>query len=162
MADDTLTQEYLLNLFEYKDGNLFWKNHKYKALNGKKVGGNRDGYVVTAIKKKPIYNHRIIFMMFRGYFPYHVDHINGNKSDNRIENLRAASKVENGYNRKISKNNTSGIKCVKWNKANKVWMVTIGVNKTIKYCGSFKDIELAELVAIEARDKYHGKFANHF
>jgi len=161
MADATLTQEYLCNLFEYKDGNLYWKNHKYKSLNGKKTGSNLDGYLVTSIKKKLIYNHRVIFMMHYGYFPYHVDHINGIKNDNRIENLRPATKAENGYNRKTSKNNTSGAKCVRWNKSAKCWMVSIGVNGKTKYIGSFKDFELAELVSIEARNKYHQQFANH-
>jgi hypothetical protein len=100
--------------------------------------------------------------MHHGYLPYHVDHINGIKNDNRIENLRPASKAENSYNSKLKKNNTSGIKSVRWNKINKVWMVTLGVNGKAKYFGSFKDIELAELVAIEARNKYHGQFANYF
>jgi len=161
MADNILTQKYLCQLFEYNNGELFWKNHKYKALNGRKVGGNLEGYVVTAIKKKPIYNHRIIFMMFHGYFPYHIDHINGIKNDNRIENLRAATKAENACNRKAPKNNTSGIKGVRWDKKIKRWVAKININGKAKYFGSFKDIELAGLVVEEARDKYHGQFANH-
>lgn len=162
MADATLTQDYLCDLFEYRDGDLYWKNHKYKKLNGRKTGCNLEGYLVTTINKKLIYNHRVIFMMHCGYFPYHVDHINGIKNDNRIENLRAASKCENAYNAKLHKNNTSGAKGVRWNNANKKWMVSVGVNGASKYFGSFKDIELAELVAIEARNKYHKEFVNHF
>jgi hypothetical protein len=161
MANANLTQEYLCSIFEYKNGDLYWKNHKYKALNGKKTGCNLEGYLVTFANKKPIYNHQVIFIMHHGYLPYHVDHINGIKHDNRIENLRAANKSENGYNQKTPKNNTSGIKGVKWNKANKTWMVSLGINGKTKYFGSFKDIELAELVAQEARNKYHGQFANH-
>jgi hypothetical protein len=161
MADVTLTQDYLCQLFDYKNGELFWKNHKYKALNGRKVGANLEGYVVTAIKKKPIYNHRIIFMMFHGYFPYHIDHINGIKNDNRIENLRPATKIQNAYNRKTSKNNTSGAKGVRWDKKLNRWIAKINVDGKQKYFGSFKDIELAELVVTEARNKYHGEFANY-
>ena len=161
MADNILTQDYLCQLFDYDNGKLFWKNHRYKALNGKQVGCNLEGYVVTAINKKPIYNHRIIFMMFHGYLPYHVDHINGIKNDNRIENLREASKIENAYNRKTSKNNTSGIKGVRWDKKRERWIAKINIDGKPKYFGSFKDIELAELVVIEARSKYHGQFANY-
>lgn len=46
-------------------------------------------------------------------------------------------------------------------KKNKKWNVTLAANNKSMYFGSFDDLELAELVAIEARDKYHGKFACH-
>jgi hypothetical protein len=64
-------------------------------------------------------------------------------------------------NRKLFKNNTSGCKGVYWNKRNRKWQVSVGVSKKQKHIGYFDDLELAELVALEARDKYHGNFAKH-
>jgi hypothetical protein len=54
-----------------------------------------------------------------------------------------------------------GVKGVNWNKSNKQWRVRVQVNKKRIHIGDFKDLELAELVAIEARNKYHGNFAKH-
>jgi hypothetical protein len=58
-------------------------------------------------------------------------------------------------------NNTSGIKGVCWHKSTNRWYVQLQVNKKMKYLGIYEDIELAELVAIEARAKYHGEFARN-
>jgi hypothetical protein len=94
-----LTQEKVKELFEYRDGALFLKNRttdsigrSVKHLNGK-IAGTPDssGYLQTKINGKLHLNHRLIFLMFNGYLPSFVDHINGKRSDNRIENLRSAT-----------------------------------------------------------------------
>ncbi len=79
--------------------------------------------------------------------------------DNRIENLRLATASQNMMNRKKFKNNRSGVTGVSWHKKSERWFVYIDANKKRKNIGYFDDFELAELVAIEARDLYHGKFA---
>ncbi len=99
--------------------------------------------------------------MHYGYLPNYIDHINNISTDNRIENLREANKSENNYNSKLRITNVSGAKNVCWNKKQKKWIVSLGVNNQIKYFGSFNDFELADLVAIEARSKYHKQFANN-
>jgi hypothetical protein len=157
MADNdfTLTKDYLHQIFEYKDGELF------RLKNNKKVGSNHiKGYKHTTIKGKPYLNHRLIYMMFYGVIPPEIDHINGNRSDNRIENLRPANN-KNQQNAKIRKDNKSGAKGVYWFKELKKWKVDVATNGKRKYIGVFEDLELAELVAQEARNKYHGKFAKH-
>ena len=154
--DFTLTKDYLHQIFEYKDGELF------RLKNGKKVGSNHiKGYKHTAIKGKKYLLHRLIYMMFNGYFPKEIDHINGNRLDSRIQNLRSVTGSQNQQNSKIRKDNKSGIKGVYWFKELKKWKIDIRFNGKRKYIGVFEDLELAELVAIEARDKYHGKFARH-
>lgn len=157
------TKEYLHEIFQYGDGNLYWKMDVAKNVKAGSICKQIDsrGYKKVTINRKSYFQSRIIFMMHYGVLPKTIDHINCIKTDNRIENLRPASIIENGQNKKIQKNNKSGFKNVHWCKTNKKWVVTIKVNKKSMSVGSFKDIELADLVAQEARNKYHKNFANH-
>ena len=97
--------------------------------------------------------------MFNVYMPKEVDHIDGNSLNNKIENLREANRSENVCNIGIKKTNTSGYKGVHWDKARNKWMVTVQKNKKIVFNKRFEDLELAVLVAEEARNKYHKEFA---
>jgi hypothetical protein len=157
------TKEYLHEIFRYEDGNLYWKIDVAKNVKAGSICRQIDykGYKKVKFNGKSYFQSRIIFMMHYGVLPKTIDHINCIKTDNRIENLRKASIIENGQNKKIQKNNKSGFKNVHWCKTNKKWVVTIKVNKKSMSVGSFKDIELADLVAQEARNKYHKNFANH-
>jgi len=157
-----INKELLDELFVYCDGKLYYKNHKYKKLIGKKVGTlNSNGYLYAQINGKRFANHRLIFLMHHNYLPQCIDHINGNKLDNSIENLREATYSQNGQNAKLRKDNTSGIKNISWNKTVKKWRVQIKIDGKRKHIGLFDNLELAELVAIEIRNKYCGEFANH-
>jgi hypothetical protein len=170
-----ITQEQAHNLFEYKDGALYWKIRPLsdfktegchvqwnKRYGYQQVGSCAGTYVNVSINKIRYQAHRIIFLMHYGYLPKIVDHINGKPQDNRIENLRVATHTENLRNSKISKNNTSGLKNVVWYKQRQKWGVRIIINKKSKSFGLYDDIELADLVAHEARNKYFGYFARHF
>jgi hypothetical protein len=158
-----LTKEYLNELFEYRDGELYWKRKTSNRDNiGQKAGTlNQRGYIKTGINKKIYSNHRLIFMMFNGFLPKLLDHIDGNKLNNRIENLREATNGENKQNSKLNKNSSSGVKGVHWNSREKKWQVRVQVGKKRMSFGYFKDLELADLVAQEARNKYHQEFARH-
>jgi hypothetical protein len=162
MADQILTQDYLKQLFDYKDGYLYWKvDRGNNRLIGKKAGvKTKTGYRKICVNSTRHPAHRLIFLYHHGYLPFEVDHIEG--LSNCIENLRAATHAENMRNCKISKDNTSGFKNVSWHKASQKWRVTVQINNKPLNLGVFNDIELADLVAQEARDKYHGKFARHF
>lgn len=161
--DFTLTKEYLHQLFKYKDGELFWiKQTGKRSKIGKKAGSfNKNGYKAICLNNKKYYNHRLIFMMFNGYLPKYIDHIDGNLKNNSINNLRQATDSQNNYNQKMPKTNTSGIKSVSWDKNRNKWHVQVISEKKVVFQKRFDDIELAEFVAIEARNKYHGKFARH-
>jgi hypothetical protein len=161
MTKEIITQDYVKQLFEYRDGVLYWKVTFSGVRQGKKAGTLNNKYYLVQINKKTYRKHRIIFLMHYGFFPDQVDHIDGNTLNNCIENLRAATTFGNNQNRKKSSNNTSGHKGVVWHKGKKKWQVQISVNNKYKCFGSFEDLELADLVAQEARDKYHGAFANH-
>jgi hypothetical protein len=157
-----ISQLELLELFEYKDGELYWKKNYFKNLVGKVAGyDNKNGYKKVVIKHKHYFVHRLIFLINHGYMPKLIDHINGNSLDNSIENLREATSSENAVNVKLKKTNTSGFKNVTFNKVSNKWVVYVKVNKKAKYFGQYGDLELADLVATEARNKYHKQFANH-
>jgi hypothetical protein len=68
---------------------------------------------------------------------------------------------ENICNRGLFSNNTSGCKGVSWNKRINKWQCYVSIKTKIKHLGYFEDLELADLVSTEARDLYHGKYANH-
>lgn len=162
MADQIITQEYLHEIFDYKDGVLYWKKlGKGRRLSLRVGSFDKDGYIQISINHKKYKAHRLIFMMFYGYIPEYLDHVDGNPANNLIENLRPATLVQNQHNRIIGKNNKSGYKNVYWTEKNKKWVVALKVNKKNKWIGCFEDIELADLVAQEARNKYNGDFANH-
>jgi hypothetical protein len=164
-----LTQDKVKELFEYRDGALFWKNktvdslgRSLKRFNGKPTGClDSSGYLQTKINGKLHLNHRIIYLMFHGHLPKVLDHINSDRTDNHIENLRPATVSQNNHNSICRKDNTSGYKNVSWHKRFQKWMVRIDANKQTKYVGYFKDLELADLVAQEARDKFHKEYVNH-
>ena len=163
MADQIITQEYLHQIFEYKDGDLYWKINKGQRGSIGKIAGSirKDGYLEIKINRKIYLTHRLIYLYFYGFLPQYIDHIDGDIANNIIENLREASLKQNSMNRKLNKNNVSGSKNVNWDAKSKKWRVRIiGNNKRINL-GVFKDLELADLIAHEARDKYHGQFAKH-
>ena len=152
----------VLELFEYKDGELYWKISTGRSKVGKKAGClDGDGYITIGFNNRDYKAHQLIFLIEKGYIPKEIDHINGIKNDNRIENLRNVTTSQNQQNSKISKNNTSGCKNVTWDIWANKWRVQINICGKNKYIGIFKDLELADLVAQEARDKYHNSFARH-
>jgi hypothetical protein len=159
-----ITQEIAHQLFEYRDGALYWK---IKPCRRDPIGtkaGHFDlarGYTSINYQKKRYYLHRIIFLMQHGFLPAEVDHIDGNKANNKIENLRVCSHSENGFNKAAQSNSKSGVKNVSWSKVRNKWIVFIKSNNKQKNIGGFDDLELAELVAVMAREKYHGAYANH-
>lgn len=158
-------QESYLKLFEYREGKIYWREDRgSQKCKGKMAGTlNNDGYSKVRVRELggSIGVHRVIYCMQHGYMPDFIDHINGIRDDNRIENLRAVTQAQNNLNCKTYTNNTSGIKNVSWFKNNKKWGVSVSVNNKRKFLGLFEDLELADLVAIEARNKYHGAYANH-
>jgi hypothetical protein len=158
-----MNQALVAEYFDHKDGHLYWKKvmHPNKQyLVGQEVGSiHPTGYRHVTWMGKPHKVHRLIFLLEHGYLPPEVDHINGDRADNRIENLRPATRSENQCNRNALASNTSGYPGVSWHRKSKAWVVRVMKNgKTVvqQYC---KDLELAGLVATEARSLYHGAYA---
>lgn len=162
----TLTQEEANQLFEYRDGELFWKPRtmsrgRPSVLNGRKVGcPNGSGYFTMVHNKRKYYLHQLIFLMHYGYIPSNIDHIDGVGSNNRIENLRPASVSENMYNTKIKSTNTSGFKGVHFHKQHQKWQAKLWVRKK-QIARLFDTKELAVEFMELFREMAHGQFANH-
>jgi hypothetical protein len=161
---DKLSKELLHELFEYNDGELYWKKRPSKK-SVKVKPGNKAGtlcnnfYCQIRINGEYYYSHRIIFAMFHGFFPNSVDHIDGNRSNNKIENLRQATQTQNNYNAFMRSDNTSGYKNVYWDKRSNKWLVTVKVEQKTKHIGYFKNINMANNAAILARKQYYGEYA---
>jgi hypothetical protein len=107
--------------------------------------------------------HRLVWIFHHGPIGkgLQVDHINGVRGDNRIENLRLATQSENTCNSKLTSRNTSGFKGVCWDKKRCMWFVRVSVFGKPRGFGYYENLELAALVASEAREKYHKEFCNH-
>jgi len=108
-------------------------------------------------KRKRILMHRQILNLKNPKI--HTDHIDGNGLNNQKINLRACTKHQNSFNRRINHNNTSGYKGVGWSKDRKRWIAQIQFNKKNRRLGRFKNKVDAAKAYNKAAKKYFGEFA---
>ena len=119
------------------------------------------GYFQGAILGKPYLAHRVGWAIYSGAWPENeIDHINGDRLDNRIANLRSVTRQENGKNIAIGITNTSGTIGVYWNVSKLKWAAQIHKNGKQKHIGHFKSKDDAISARAKANLKY-GYHANH-
>jgi hypothetical protein len=159
-----ITQEKLHELFEYQDGALIWKVRLAMRIRVGTVAGTieENGYIRVTIDGKPYRMHQLVFLYHNGYLTKgkEIDHIDGNRTNNRIDNLREVTRQQNSLNRKYYEN-SSGIKGVSWSKERKKWVVQITINGMNRHLGRYNTLEEAKAVIENARNEYHGDFARH-
>jgi len=160
-TDQIFSQQNLKELFDYKDGNLYWKKSKGRRIAGTLAGTKSHTYCQVCINYVLYRNHRLIWIYHNNECPKEIDHINGNTFDNRIENLRNCSKSQNQFNKKISKNNTSSIKGISWSKQKKKWRARISVDGQEKHIGFFDCLKKAEKAISQKRILLHGVFSKN-
>ena len=120
--------------------------------------GYRMIHLAVGERKLKIHAHRIIWAMVYGKFPENqIDHINGNRLDNRIENLRSVKNRENGKNQKLRSTNKTGIHGLYWDAINEAWTVQIYFDNKKIWLGRHKDFFDAACVrkSAEVRFGYH-------
>lgn len=155
-----ISQEKLKELFDYSsDGELVWKVNVSNVKAGSIAGTTRkDGYKSIGVQKEKHLLHRLVFLYHTGRMPQYIDHIDGDPSNNRIENLRECTLSQNQQNRRVGKDNKSCVKGVSWHKKLKKWRATIRHNKEQIHLGMFDDFDVAVRVANEARMSMHREF----
>lgn len=159
-----LTQEKLHELLDYDPatGKFTWRIRVAMRVHAGDMAGHQHakGYVNIKVMKRFYPAHRLAWFHVYGVWPPNeVDHINGVRSDNRIANLRLATESENQANRKLDRNNTSGVKGVTWNKSCKKWQAQIKVHRVTRYLGVFEDKASAAQAYKAAADASFGSFA---
>jgi len=160
----------LHDLFEYRDGDLYWKVRPANRVDMSKPAGtiNSDGYRMIMIKGKLYKAHRLIYQMFNEHWDIidtshdnSIDHADRDPLNNNIDNLRVATSSQQQHNTGEQKNNTSGESNVYWHKASGKWQVLVMSNNKSRYGGLFVNKEDAMAKAIQMRNELHGEFAYH-
>jgi len=163
--DFTLTQEYLQSLFDYKDGELYWK--KIKVKNQVQVGDiagfiTTNNYKNVRLNGKKIPVHHIIFIMHYGYLPKKIDHKDNNRLNNRIENLRIATTENNNQNAIRRKDNTTGVKGVNFCKRDKRFIARIQANEANFTVKNFDAIAREAVVRILGRPDFAQRLVDEY
>lgn len=169
-GDESLFWRYLHECFRYEaeTGDFYWRvrplNHfpsdatrrMWNTRFSLKKTGSQDscGYTQLRLNHKSISAHRTLWFMVHGTFPNEIDHINHLRSDNRIENLREVTRLENTINIRVRKDNLSGVTGVSYREKRDVWIARITVKKRIINLGQFSSKDEAINARKEAEILY--------
>lgn len=124
-------------------------------------GINRDGYHYGSCDNRTFLAHRLAWTVTHGAWPIgKIDHINGNRRDNRLCNLRVVSDRENAMNRAVRFDNISGRIGVSWSKRDKCWKASIRIDGKPVYLGNFRNLEDA-IAARSLAESGAGYHPNH-
>ena len=155
-----ITSERLRELVSYNaDTGKFTR--LVKRTNGKDAGWpDRNGYLYMMVDGKNYAYHRLVWLHVHGKFPTHeIDHINGNRADNRIGNLRDVTRTQNMQNEvKVRKNSSSGFMGASFRKDRGTWVATIRVEGKAIRLGVFATPQEAEAAYVAAKRKFHDGF----
>ena len=157
--------EYIQSNFQYRDGFLYRTTKR-----GGEPVGTRAGWLTTcngrlywklSILRKTKYLHHAIFLLHHGFLPKIIDHIDGDSTNNKIENLRAATQSKNMGNSRMKSTNTSGYKGVTYRKDTNKWQAAVMINGKHISLGSHLTKEDAAEAYRQGSMKYFGEFAKN-
>lgn len=172
-----ITQEYLLSILDYdpETGNLYWKRRPIESFAtsrayglwntrfANKIAGSKTmtGYISVRLKNRGYQAHILIWIMLNGdSYEGEIDHVNGNRDDNRICNLRIANDTTNAQNKKCRSDSKTSIKGV--SKRPCGWVPRIQIGKKRICLGTFNCPAVASFAYQIAADVYFGEFARPF
>lgn len=147
--------------------NLRWKIDRPHCKKDSLAGSiNFEGYSQITIMGCNYYCHRIAYMLIHSIDTLSseiiLDHADGDKSNNRPDNLRLANKSTNGMNRGKQSNNSSGFKGVSFRKDRNKWLAKITKDGKAHHLGLFDSKEKAALAYRQAASEIHGKFTSSY
>jgi hypothetical protein len=153
-------------MYDSLNGEFRWKYREDvpNNINGRvagKVAGTvtPNGYVAITINKRIYQAHRLAWLFVNGEWPDdEIDHINGDPGNNRIDNLRLATRQENQRNVGLRKNNTTGVPGVSWHTASGKFRAAIRTGGKRLHLGLFDTLEEAAAARRAAEIKYYGNF----
>lgn len=156
---DILTNIRLKETLNYdpETGIFTWKETRRGLRIGDVAGCiAKHGYIVIRVDKRLYTAHRLAWLYVYGEWPSkNIDHINRNRSDNRISNLRSASQSENCQNTSLRSDNKSGHAGVYWCKNSQKWRAYIGVDGKRISLGYFHEKDDAIAAQSDAKTRYH-------
>jgi hypothetical protein len=158
-----ITQNQLKEELDYNpETGLFIRRKSGTGKNKGDIAGtkDKDGYIIIRVYNKRYKAHRLAWLYMYGSFPSkEIDHINREKADNRINNLREVAQGDNRKNQDKTKRNCSGRKGVSYSMYHKKpYRVYCSINGVNTYLGMFETLEEAGNVYDEAAKKYHGEY----
>jgi hypothetical protein len=158
------TIEELREYFDYDPGTgiLRWKKRPARNVFAGSVAASRPnslGYLRVKLGRVQLAQHRVAFAMHHGRWPTPCcDHIDGNRLNNRADNLRECDASENQHNRRNGRNNTTGYKGVR--RRGDSYSAQVMINSVAHY-KSFRRLEDAAAWVKQTREQLHGEFARH-
>lgn len=173
---NALAPERLNEVLRYdpESGKLFWRDRgreffetqrAFSTWNARYAGleaftSVKEGYRIGTVFGVKMRAHRVIWAMLHGEWPEaDIDHANGDRSDNRLCNLRNATRSENNMNTGIRSDNSSGYKGVSFYRPTGKWMACIRVSGKSKYLGYFGSPEAAHSAYMVAARQSYGNYA---
>lgn len=156
-----ITQAHLKSILDYdpQTGVFVWKNNVRFSPRAWKIAGSKDnqGYIRIQINQKLYKAHRLAWLYVHGSFPEkEIDHINHQRADNRIANLRSADRVLNTQNTSARKRGTSSLLGVSLYKPTGQWTAQISANKRKVYLGRYATEQEAHAAYMKAKAIHHG------
>jgi len=139
-------------------GEFTWRSSPHpRIVAGQKAGAKKsDGYVHVVLQKQAYPAHRVAWKLHYGVDPEkQIDHINGARADNRIDNLRLATSAQNHQNRALARTNTSGYPGVYFDKKWGFWCARIRAFPERIFLGCFKTAADAHAAYVEAKKQLH-------
>lgn len=144
-----------------KDGKLRYKvNHGSRKKDDLAGYVRRDGYQKVSLSNSSYYAHRIVYYMYTGEMPDHLDHKDRNRANNCFNNLRPATKRQNMGNSNSHRNASSSYKGVSWHSKLSKWRATIEVAGKHKHLGYFDSEEKAAKAYDQEAMRVYGEFVN--